>query len=110
MEIRPSNDPLEIAWAAGLFEGEGCFNAYIRKSGKIQVQARLTMTDQDVVERCPKGHELSGDNLVLEPFTAANGNQYFVRRCREWRTLQGRERARKRLGIAPEHYRIPDKE
>ncbi len=43
----------QIAWAAGLFEGEGCWNAYQRreKNGKMQVQARLAMTDEDVVDR-----------------------------------------------------------
>lgn len=42
---------LDVAWAAGLFEGEGCWNAYVREGGKIQMQARLGMTDRDVVER-----------------------------------------------------------
>jgi len=41
----------EIAWAAGLFEGEGTLNVYRRSSGKLQVQVRLGMTDRDVVER-----------------------------------------------------------
>lgn len=40
----------DIAWAAGLFEGEGCFGAYARKT-KWGCQARLSMTDRDVVER-----------------------------------------------------------
>lgn len=39
-----------IAWAAGLFEGEGCWNVY-RPRGKTQVQARLAMTDPDAVRR-----------------------------------------------------------
>lgn len=42
---------IETGWAAGLFEGEGCLNAYQRAGGKWQVQARLAMTDQDVVRR-----------------------------------------------------------
>ncbi len=184
MKIQPSNPTsLEIAWAAGLFEGEGCWNVYTRKSGKLQVQARLTMTDRDVVERfasiigcgstrashtpsarargdkpltewyvyeaervrevirlflpylgdrrraraeevlrlgadiqshnnkkthCPNGHELIGDNLILEPFTAKSGVSYFARRCRVCRTAQGRARIRKRLGITPDRYRIQE--
>ena len=36
----------EIAWAAGLFEGEGCF--YF---GHRNLQATLAMTDADVVDR-----------------------------------------------------------
>ena len=40
----------ELAWAAGLFEGEGCFT-FSRKSRKWrQVMARVAMTDKDVLE------------------------------------------------------------
>lgn len=38
---------LEVAWAAGLFEGEGCFR---HRSG-TRIAAFLNMTDRDVVER-----------------------------------------------------------
>lgn len=43
-------DPLDIAWLAGLFEGEGC----IHVGGKTGNRTRLTvnMTDADVVTRC----------------------------------------------------------
>lgn len=41
---------VETAWAAGLFEGEGGWYAYVRPTGKVQMQARLGMTDRDVVE------------------------------------------------------------
>ncbi len=37
---------LELAWLAGLLEGEGCFSLH-RRSPEI----RLQMTDRDVVER-----------------------------------------------------------
>lgn len=37
----------DIAWAAGIFEGEGSF--YM--SDKYQAQIKLAMTDRDVVER-----------------------------------------------------------
>ena len=43
---------IEVAWAAGLFEGEGCWSYYQREYGaKVQPQVRLGMTDRDVVER-----------------------------------------------------------
>jgi hypothetical protein len=48
---------VEIAWAAGLFEGEGCWNVYLppsrRKVGRrqLQPQMKLAMTDGDVVRR-----------------------------------------------------------
>jgi hypothetical protein len=54
-EVHPSTcavdaDPAERAWAAGLFEGEGCFT--IRRSGgHEQACAYVSMTDEDVVLR-----------------------------------------------------------
>lgn len=52
-EVRMSDqrNELDVAWAAGLFEGEGCWNVYTRPNGKRQILAGLAMTDQDVVER-----------------------------------------------------------
>ena len=38
-----------LAWAAGLFEGEGCFNFY-PSNGSRMMQATLVSTDKDVVE------------------------------------------------------------
>lgn len=42
-----------IAWAAGLFEGEGCINIAKNKPESDNLFARLTMvtTDKDVLER-----------------------------------------------------------
>lgn len=44
-------DPLDIAWAAGLFEGEGCLTLGQERRGKRYVGARLGTTDHDIVER-----------------------------------------------------------
>lgn len=41
----------EIAWLAGLLEGEGCFYNYRSSSGKIDIRIELGMTDFDVVDR-----------------------------------------------------------
>ena len=48
-EIRTPNiySRENLAWAAGLFEGEGCFTLTYGKN----LQATLKMTDKDVVER-----------------------------------------------------------
>ncbi|MFM9625700.1 hypothetical protein ACKI14_48305, partial [Streptomyces turgidiscabies] len=44
--------PLEqIAWAAGLFEGEGCITISNQQRGYQQPRLKLTMTDDDVVRR-----------------------------------------------------------
>jgi hypothetical protein len=40
----------EIAWAAGLFEGEGAISRHGR-SGKFDLRVSLNMTDEDVVRR-----------------------------------------------------------
>lgn len=167
----------DIAWAAGLFEGEGCFSAGYRPSGKAYVVAVLSMTDRDVVDRfmaivgcgaiylrpdarwnhqdtymwrvqeavqvrkviamllpylgerrrakalevdaiaatvrshnakathCPRGHELVGDNLKLEPIKRA-GKTYYARRCKTCRQSQERDRARVKLGITPDRFRV----
>jgi hypothetical protein len=43
---------VDVAWAAGLFEGEGCWGVYTRQnSAKLQIRAYLAMTDGDVVDR-----------------------------------------------------------
>jgi hypothetical protein len=45
-----SPTPTEIAWAAGLFEGEGCITRTI-SHGITKPRISLGMTDKDVVER-----------------------------------------------------------
>ncbi len=44
---------VELAWAAGLFEGEGCFTFSKMKNRKnsIKVSAVIGMTDKDVLDR-----------------------------------------------------------
>src|SRR4051812_22686949 len=41
----------EIAWAAGLFEGEGNIQFWRHPKGHAQIRLSLTSTDEDVVER-----------------------------------------------------------
>jgi hypothetical protein len=165
----------QLAWAAGLFEGEGCFNTHQRRM-KWSVQARLAMTDKDVIRRfaaimglgqvhgprhtkgqpdwkpvfewyvqaapdvlkvidllspwlgarrsakaaevreiaatigpdhglqthCRRDHLYEGDNLVIE--VRADGGE--ARRCKACRNEQSRNRARRRLGIPPERWRV----
>lgn len=50
MTVRLQTDDPQIAWAAGLFEGEGCFTACRARRGPRQyMRASLAMTDEDVV-------------------------------------------------------------
>jgi hypothetical protein len=58
----------EIAWAAGLFEGEGCIDCTRRKyRDKVYVTPRLqlSMTDEEVVR---KFHETLGCGRVNGPY------------------------------------------
>ena len=169
----------EIAWAAGLFEGEGSWGVYGQTRGTVMATATLGMTDRDVVEKfcrivgvgaihvrphqrgnrktmyvwtvgkaesvrtivemfqpwlgerrrergtevlrliahiqphnkdrthCPQGHPYSGDNLLVTEIHRKRGPG-LVRRCRACLRLEGRVRARKRLGITPDRYRLRD--
>jgi len=40
---------VEIAWAAGLFEGEGCIYWQPKPSGRGQPSLQMRMTDEDVL-------------------------------------------------------------
>jgi hypothetical protein len=53
---------------------------------------------------CPAGHAYDGENLVIE----MRGKQ-AVRRCKACDQRRSRERARRRLGITPDRYRVVDK-
>ena len=44
-------DLVKVAWAAGIFEGEGCFTTMSNPSGKKYVGLQVNMTDEDVVEK-----------------------------------------------------------
>jgi hypothetical protein len=41
----------DLAWAAGLFEGEGCFTLNKGSTGRVTPRASVTSTDLDVLER-----------------------------------------------------------
>lgn len=44
----------ELAWAAGLFEGEGCLTTSVGGSGLPLIRLQLAMTDEDTVRRFHK--------------------------------------------------------
>lgn len=60
---------IDIAWAAGLFEGEGCIftnKEYDKRDNKSRYRERLVLvsTDEDVVK---KFHSIVGGNTVSGP-------------------------------------------
>lgn len=58
----------EIAWAAGLFEGEGSIHAN-RINGRVYLLLNLSSTDRDVVERF---HRIIGCGKVYGPYYEKN--------------------------------------
>ena len=56
--------PEEIAWAAGLFEGEGCIS-HMRRGAGEDLQIALVMTDEDVVRQF---HEIVDRGKVYGPY------------------------------------------
>ena len=59
----------DLAWAAGLFEGEGCFSAKRRKQGMIQLSAVITSTDLEVLETF---NRVIGEGHICGPFDLKN--------------------------------------
>lgn len=94
---RPLNDQLyritaeQIAWVAGIIEGEGSFIVEKRRIGKyatrLYVSGRITvnMTDQDVIERLA---ELCGGNVTYEPQKAPNRKDQWRWTFRQYENLK----------------------
>lgn len=40
---------IDIAWAAGVFEGEGCIGVYKQPDGRPNVAVKVVMSDEDVL-------------------------------------------------------------
>src|ERR1051325_242005 len=57
----------EIAWLAGLFEGEGC----VSFTGKNCVQVSINMTDKDIIERA---YKLFGEKGSFRYYKSKNPN------------------------------------
>ena len=99
-------DEYDVAWAVGLFEGEGTFY----KGSKSQSHIRLSMTDLDVVNRFD---EIVNTGIVKLDRTLPSGKNYYRWECtnvkdireitrRFWPYLGERRRARAiELGINP---------
>src|SRR4051812_10898075 len=65
-EVSPTE--AEIAWAAGLFEGEGCLRVNDTYGAK-RPRAELVSTDEDVVRRF---HAIVGVGNVHGPYPSRN--------------------------------------
>jgi hypothetical protein len=83
---------MDIAWMAGIIEGEGCIHVISRGDG---VQVKVTMTDLDIIQRL---HETSGIGLVR--FASMKGRERHKPQF-SWIVQRSRDVARLLCAIAP---------
>lgn len=77
---------LDIAWAAGLFEGEGCITFTTGSNGKLYPILQLAMTDLDVVLRFSSVWGVGRINTTERP-----GSLKTMHTWRLYRTAQKRD-------------------
>jgi hypothetical protein len=106
---------IELAWAAGLFEGEGSVSLMLKASGRPSIQLCLTTTDRDVIDRFAL---IVGAGKIYGPYIRpgnrkpqyswrAHGWKLLRRLNEQWRgMLGGRRRAKfdKLLTAEPAPY------
>ena len=98
-----------LAWLAGLFEGEGCISTHQGKTGRAYWILQIQMTDEDVVRRAA---EVAGAGMVTGPYSSRRENrkpQWAWRACKRgdvyallvalWPWLRTRRRARAREAL-----------
>lgn len=107
----------EFAWAAGLFEGEGCFSTGVYKNTR-SFKAQLAMTDRDVVERF---HKILGLGLLRfkPPYQPHHKIQYtwtvsgfedtqaVMAALWPWLGVRRRARIREILALARDYFASP---
>lgn len=75
-------EPRGVEWAAGLFEGEGCFYPHHRENGRVRAFAVLSMTDEDSVRSF---HEIVGVGSIFGPYTDYRTVKDGAPRKPQWR-------------------------
>jgi hypothetical protein len=63
-------DQIDIAWAAGLFEGEGTVWLHTYRGDEVAWRVGLTTCDEDVIRRFA---QIIGVGKVYGPYTHKNG-------------------------------------
>jgi hypothetical protein len=89
----------DIAWAAGLFEGEGTFT-HSRTRGKYRLAAALAMGDEEVVRHFHRALGFGRVYRVSPPSWHNDGNRNPV----QWRWQTGKENEFRRLVELLEPY------
>lgn len=71
----------DIAWVAGLFEGEGCFSILKQRNGVHYPKAVISMTDADIIARF---HTIVGFGRVTIKHRRPNTPEHY-KLLSEWR-------------------------
>src|SRR5690242_18360085 len=71
----------EIAWLAGLLEGEGCFTLANKKTGQPAVT--INMTDRDVIERAAA--LMGAKNVLIKKREKPHWKTAFVAQIRGYK-------------------------
>jgi hypothetical protein len=79
-------DREELAWAAGLFDGEGCIFTANSQSRYGYPRMSMGQNDPEVLQRFASAVE-AGTVLIRGTLTSA-GKEHWVYRCTQWRDVQ----------------------
>lgn len=87
-------EPLDIAWLAGLMEGEASIGAWksnqnrgeIASNGRKYARVEISSVDQDIIERL---YELTGIGKVHKQIS--EGSKGNNKRCNTWRVAQAED-------------------
>lgn len=82
MLMKNNPTPEEIAWLAGLLDGEGCFDFHMNsKSGRKFPRIRIQMKDLDVIKRVKD--VMGGGQICKETGRKKNhSTTYILRQCK----------------------------
>lgn len=92
----------ELAWVAGIVEGEGCFSMDTRqarkKGGKVYINIRVAMVDEDVVRKL---HKISGVGTVLGPILSPSRAEHNYQPLYIWAVQKQKDAAALMMTLYP---------
>ena len=76
---------IDVAWLAGILEGEACFDWNNTSKGKLYPRIRIEMKDRDVIYRI---QSLAGGNIHLPaPFKSHHSKTWMLQICKRTEVL-----------------------
>lgn len=78
-------DKIDAAWAAGIYEGEGCIVPIVGTTGRMQVQLNVGSTDLDVLEKLLS---VTGFGRITGPYLRDDRKPKWCWRAHGWETAK----------------------